>query len=50
MVAHAFNPNTWGSGYLSLRPAWSIKQVPDQPRSHSERNLSKKKEEIHIKP
>lgn len=41
-VAQAFSPSTWGSGYLSLWPAWSTK-VPDQPRSHNERNLSKKK-------
>jgi hypothetical protein len=34
VVAHAFNPSTWeaeaeAGGFLSLRPAWSTKQIQD---------------------
>jgi hypothetical protein len=39
VVLHAFNPSTWeaeAGGFLSLRPAWSTKQVPGQPGLHRE--------------
>ena len=32
----AFNPSTEADGSLSLRSAWSIEQVPGQPRLHRE--------------
>jgi hypothetical protein len=39
MVAHAFNPSTReaeAGGFLSSRPAWSTKWVPEQPELHRE--------------
>jgi hypothetical protein len=37
VVAHAFNPSTWGAeagGFLSSRPAWSTEWIPGQPGLH----------------
>jgi hypothetical protein len=48
MVAHAFNPSTWEaetSGFLSLRPAWSTKWVPGQPRATQRNPVSKNKKQ-----
>jgi hypothetical protein len=39
VVAHAFNPITWeaeAGRFLSSRPAWSTKWVPEQPELYSE--------------
>jgi hypothetical protein len=39
LVAHALNPSTQeveAGGPLSLRPAWSMEQVPGQPGTHKE--------------
>jgi hypothetical protein len=39
VVAHAFNPGTWeaeAGGFLSSKPAWSTKWVPEQPGLHRE--------------
>jgi hypothetical protein len=44
VVAHAFNSSTWeaeAGGFLSSRPAWSTKWVPEQPGLHRE-TLSRK--------
>jgi hypothetical protein len=44
MVAHAFNPSTREAevgGFLSSRPAWSTKWVPEQPELYRE-TLSRK--------
>ena len=44
MVAHAYNPSTCeaeGGRSLSLRPAWSTEEVPEQPESQGE-TLSQK--------
>lgn len=38
-MARSFSPSTQeanASGSLSSRPAWSIEQVPDQPKLHRE--------------
>jgi hypothetical protein len=46
VVAHAFNPSTReaeAGGFLSLRPAWSTKCVPEQPGLHRETLSQKKK-------
>ena len=45
-VRHAFNPSNQeaeAGGFLSSRPAWSIEQVPEQPRLYRE-TLSWKKQ------
>jgi hypothetical protein len=47
VVAHAFNPSTWEAEtgkFLSLRPAWSTKLVPGQPRLHKETQKKERKE------
>jgi hypothetical protein len=44
VVAHAFNPSTpeaEASGFLSSKPAWSTKWVPEQPGLYRE-TLSRK--------
>jgi hypothetical protein len=57
MLAHTFNPSTWEAetgGFLSLRPAWSTKWVPGQPRLYREtlswktkQNKTKQNKKIH---
>jgi hypothetical protein len=44
VVAHTFNPSTWeaeAGRFLSSRPAWSTKRVPEQPGLYRE-TLSRK--------
>jgi hypothetical protein len=46
MVMHTFNRSTGkaeAGGSLSLRPAWYMKQVPEQLRLHRETLSQKKK-------
>jgi hypothetical protein len=46
LAVHTFNPNTGeaeAGGFLSLRPAWSTKQVPGQPGLYRE-TLSRNKQ------
>jgi hypothetical protein len=46
MVAHAFNPSTReaeAGRFLSSRPAWSTKWVPEQPGLYRETLSQKKK-------
>jgi hypothetical protein len=56
VVAHAFNPSTWeaeAGGFLSLRPAWSIKVSSGQPGLHREilfRKTKKKQKKNKKKP
>jgi hypothetical protein len=45
VVVHTFNPSTWeaeAGGFLSSRPAWFTKWVPEQPGLYRE-TLSRKK-------
>jgi hypothetical protein len=47
MLAHAFNPSTWeaeADGFLSSRPAWSTKRVPEQPGLYRETLSQKQKQ------
>jgi hypothetical protein len=47
VLAHAFNPSTWGAKavrFLSSSPAWSTKWVPGPPWLYRE-TLSRKKTE-----
>jgi hypothetical protein len=44
-VVHVFNPSTWeaeADTSLSLRPAWSTEQVPEQPGLHRDIVLKSK--------
>jgi hypothetical protein len=44
MVANTFNPSTQeaeAGRFLSSRPVWSTKWVPEQPRLHRETCLEK---------
>jgi len=46
VVTYAFNPSTWeaeADGFLSSRPAWSIKWVPGQPGLYRETLFRKNK-------
>jgi hypothetical protein len=45
VVVHAFNPSTWGAeagGFMSSRPAWSTKWVPDS-QGYTEKPCFRKK-------
>ena len=54
MEAHAFNPSTWeaeAGRSLSLKPTWSIEQVPGQPGLHREilsQKQNKMKEKVAV--
>jgi hypothetical protein len=43
VVVHTFNPSTQEAEAVSLRPAWSTEQVPEQPELHRETFSWKKK-------
>jgi hypothetical protein len=52
VVMHAFNPSTpeaEAGGFLSSRPAWSTKWVPEQPGWYRETLSQKKKKKRVLK-